>query len=177
MPRLSPRLLLLSGILLVALRIVVPLSSSSPSQPPVAAPAVTVAVDTPPELEDVNREVERLRDRLTDRARATTPRRDPFRFADPVPSTTFGASTAAIDAILPAEPVRPAIAWPVLVAILSSGDSAAPVYRAVFEDAAGVVHVRSTGQSIGGVTVDAVTGDVVTVVHGASGESTQLTLR
>lgn len=176
MSRVSPRLLLVLGALLVALRVVVPLSSSSSSQPPVATPVAPV-VDVPPELEDVNREVERLRDRLSDPARAIAPRRDPFRFGDPAQSAFVDATSSAVDPMPFAEPVRAAIAWPVLVAVLSSGDAAALVHRAVLEDTSGVVHVRATGESIAGFTVDAVTGDVVTVVHRASGESTQLTLR
>ena len=177
MPRLSPRLLVLLGVLLVALRIGVPLSSSPP-QDAATTRSVVEAPELPmaPELEDINREVDRLRDRLAEPGRAIAPARDPFQFANRGDDRVVDARRFIDNA--PADPERraPAMVWPTLVAILSSGSDASPARRVVIEDAAGIVHVRSIGEAHGDITISAIGADHVTLVHAPSGASTRLVL-
>jgi hypothetical protein len=176
MTRVTPRLLLAIGALLLVAWVVVPLSSSPPSQ--IAAPAASAGAPlapVAPELDEINREVDRLRDRLAEPVRNTTPVRDPFEFA-PAPAERFNARRPDDDLFV-REPERPAIVWPPLVAILSSGSDASPTRRAVLEDASELVQFRSVGEVMGDVVVTAITADTVTLTHTPSGESTQVALR
>ena len=182
MSRVSPRLLLLLGALIVALRVGGTLSSSPASQASPPAPAETIApLAALPELEAIDREVDRLRDRLAAPARADAPRRDPFQFADARPHPGRApASSVGDEARLVRETesaAEPVVAWPVLVAILATGGADAPTYRNALLDAADLVQVRAAGESLGLVVVEAVTADEVTLVHQGTGVSTRLTLR
>jgi hypothetical protein len=82
----------------------------------------------------------------------------------------------AADAFVP-EAARPIIAWPSLVAILSSGSDASPTRQAVFEDTTGLMQFRSAGEAMGDIAVTAIAADTVTLTHTPSGESTQVALR
>lgn len=176
MTRVTPRLLLAIGALLLVVWVVVPLSSSPPPQR--AAPAASAVAPLPPiapELDEVNREVDRLRDRLAEPVREVTPVRDPFQFGA-APAGRFDARRPEDDPFV-REPERPAIVWPPLVAILSSGSDASPTRQAVLEDAAELVQLRSVGEAIGDIVVTAIAVDAVTLTHAPSGESTRVALR
>lgn len=177
MTRVTPRLLLAIGASLLVAWVVVPLSSSPPPQ--TAAPttaSATSPLPIPPELDAINREVERLRERLAAPVSETTPTRDPFQFTAP-PVERFTGRRPADDRFAPIpEPERPAIAWPSLVAILSSGPDAAPARQAVFEDASELVQLRSVGEAIGDIVVTEIAADEVTLTHAPTGESTRVML-
>jgi hypothetical protein len=176
MTRVTPRLLLAVGALLLAAWLVVPLSSSPPPQTQAQTTGVVAPpVAAPPELDEINREVDRLRERLAEPVRVTTPARDPFQFAEP-PAAPVIALPPATDVFTPASD-RPTIAWPSLVAILSSGSDASPTRQAVLEDAAEVMQFRSVGEAIGDIVVTAIDADAVTFTHTPSGESTRAALR
>ena len=175
MGRVTSGLLLLVGALLVVTWVVAPASSAPPQVVVSAPPSATATPTSSPELDEINREVDRLRLRLSTPVRDVSPSRDPFQFetrrvaAEPMatPSREFVTEPVA----------APLVTWPTLVAILSSGTDAQPELRAVFEDEAQLVQIRSAGDLIGDVTVVAVADDVVELTHVASGAATRVTLR
>lgn len=118
----------------------------------------------------IDREVDRLTERLSVAGRVQAPLRDPFQFETPA-----GVDVDGRDPI-PSEPfVRVLrVAWPRLVAILTSADANAPV-RAVLEDAQAIVQIRSAGETIGEITIADVTRDGVLLTH-SSGVSRRVTL-
>jgi hypothetical protein len=175
MTRVSPRLLLAFAALLLVAWIVVPVSTSPPSSAPGSPAAVLQELTPSPELEAINREVDRLRDRLAEPARNTVPVRDPFQFAESERVRLELPPAGEPSPIMVA--AAPVVAWPRLVAILASGDDAAPVWRAVFEDRAQLVQIRSVGETIGDVAVTDVSGDSATLTHTPSGETTRVPLR
>jgi hypothetical protein len=176
MTRVTPRLLLALGALLLAAWLVVPLASSPPPQVQAQTTgSVAPPVSSAPELDEINREVDRLRERLAEPVRDTTPARDPFQFAEPPAAPVTPRAQAADD--FTREPDRLRIAWPSLVALLSSGSDASPTRQAVLEDASEVMQFRSVGEAVGDIVVTAIDADAVTFTHTPSGESTQVALR
>lgn len=177
MTRVNPRLLLALGAVVLVAWVAAPQSSSPPPQVAVTTPAVASADPVSPEIEQINREVDRLRDRLTEPARATEPVRDPFQFIEPRVHRAASqprTEPARIDVPVPAPST---VSWPSLVAILSSGNDRSPSHQVVLEDASELVQFRSAGEAMGDIVVTAITADQVTLTHSPSGESTQLTLR
>lgn len=173
----TTRLLLLVVLPLAGLRIVVPLASSPEAQLPAPAPPAPLSAAVSPEVAEVDREIERLISRLSEPAQLPAPRRDPFRFVDAAPPALRNTFRDDAETFAPPESIRPSVNWPILVAILTSGDNDAPIRRAVFEDVAGIVHVRSAGESLDGFRVEAVDSDAVTVVHEVTGLTTGLSIR
>lgn len=123
-----------------------------------------------PEVAAIDREVDRLTERLAVVAEARPPARNPFEFAaatresSPMSEPLSSAPFVAV----------PHVQWPRLVAILSNAGDDQPL-RAVFEDAQQLIRIRSVGESVGDVTVEAVAADAVTLSH-VSGVSRRLTL-
>lgn len=175
--RVNPHPLLALGAVLVVAWVVAPLSSSPPPQAVVERPAAPSPEPTAPEIDEINREVDRLRDRLAEPTRAVEPSRDPFQFVESRADRAATPRHAEAPSVVAAEPPRAIIVWPSLVAILSSGTDAAPSHRAVLEDVSELVQFRSTGEAMGDIVVTAIAADQVTLTHVPSGESTQLTLR
>lgn len=171
MGRLTTSFLFGAGVLILVTWVVA--SASSPPQEPRRESAGSPPPALP-ELDAINREVDRLRERLATPAPESTPQRDPFQFEDTAtPDTGIGRpQDVAVDT--PAEPV---LQWPVLVAILESGDEAQPSRRAVFEDTRQLIQIRSTGETLGGFSVTAVDADVVSLTHITSGQSVRLSVR
>lgn len=169
MARLTSLLLLGAGALVLVTWLVSP-AVSSPPQP--AAPVNAAAVL--PELDSINQEVDRLQARLAPSPVADVIR-DPFQFA----STYASANRVVVPALDDASmtPVRLAVTWPKLVAILSSGTDAVPVVQAAFEDANHVIQLRSEGDLIDGVRIDRITTDAVTVTASSVGQTTTLVIR
>jgi hypothetical protein len=155
--------------------VVVPLSSSPPSQPE-AAVATVPPEPAAPELDAINREVDRLRERLSEPARHATPTRDPFQFVAS-PSALAVMRPAEPASLAPPEPPEPAIAWPSLVAIVAGGNDVAPTFQAVLEDASDIVRLRSVGETVGDIVVTDITVVAVTLTHTPSGDSTLVALR
>lgn len=164
---------MLAALLLATAWVVVPVSTSpTPStQTPLAAPAPP-SVPVAPQIEALDREVDRLRDRLVEPVSAPVISRDPFQFA-----AARDVPRLVVSEMPVAESQPLAIAWPSLVAILRSGSDAAPTMRAVFEDRSQVVQFRSTGEALGDIVVTTITTESVTLTHTPSGQATTVTLR
>jgi hypothetical protein len=146
------------------------LASGSP-RPAAAQMAPVVPVPAPvPEVAAIDREVDRLTERLAVVTRAEAPARNPFEFAD------AARESRAVSDEFPSEPyvTAPHVQWPRLIAILSTGEGGQPL-RAVFEDARQLIRIRSAGELMDEVTIDAITPDGVTLSH-VSGLSRRLTL-
>jgi hypothetical protein len=173
MRRVTSGLLFLVGALLVVTWVVAP-ASSAPPQVAVTAPSPPPPPFSP-ELDAINREVDRLRQRLASPVPDLAPARDPFQFVEPRVSAEREAERSEPLVIEPV--VATFTTWPTLVAILSSGSDAQPELRAVFEDGSQLVHIRSVGDTIDEVTVTAVASDVVELTHVPSGITTLVTLR
>jgi hypothetical protein len=173
MIRVSRRLqLMLAALLLVAAWVVVPVSTSPTPRPQVPPPAPVPVVPVAPQLEALDRELDRLRDRVVEPAPAPVASRDPFQFAAARGMSPLPASEPSV-----AEPPLATVAWPSVVAILRSGSDSAPTMRAVLEDGQQVVQFRSAGEALGDVVVTAITAETVTLTHPPSGQSTTVTLR
>jgi hypothetical protein len=173
MIRLTPRLqLMVAALLLAGAWVVVPVSTS-PTPEAQAPRAVPVpAVPVAPQLEALDRELERLRDRVVEPVTAPVASRDPFQFA---PERDVPHGFVSEPSVAESQP--PAVAWPPVVAILRSGSDSAPTMRVALEDGSQVVHFRSAGDTIGDVVVTAITAETVTLTHTPSGQSTTVTLR
>ena len=122
-----------------------------------------------PEVAAIDREVDRLTERLAVVAEARPPARNPFEFAATRESSPMSEPLSSAPFV-----TVPHVQWPRLVAILSNAGDDQPL-RAVFEDAQQLIRIRSVGESVGDVTVEAVAADAVTLSH-VSGVSRRLTL-
>ena len=169
MARVTSSVLLAAGALLLVTWLVSPAASAPPQQLSIDTPPA----QAPPELDDINREVDRLRERLATTAVVAPPARDPFQFA-PLPSAR---RLDAPEEFHPPIAFEPPIVWPELVAILSSGPASAPTHQAAFEDSAHAMQILSAGGTLDGFLIDSVTGDAVVVSHSATGRTSQLSLR
>jgi hypothetical protein len=168
MARVTSSVILAAGAILLVTWLVTPAASGPPRQSSVDAPAIAA----PPEIEAIDREVERLRDRLDTTVVIAPPARDPFQFV-PLPS----ARRPELPDQLPVPTVfEPTIVWPALVAILSSGPSATPTFQAAFEDDAHTIQILSSGASLDGFVIEEVTGDTVLISHPATGRTSRLSL-
>lgn len=170
MARLTSLLLLGAGALLLVTWLVAPATSSP--QATVPSPPFSPL----PELIAINSELDRLETRLAAPA-APGVTRDPFQFAS---SPHAVSANERRDSVAPnAQPtaVRPAVTWPRLVAILSSGTEANPVRRAVFEDANALLQIRSVGEAIDDARVDRITDDAVIVTSLSAEQTTSLSIR
>ena len=174
MIRLTPRLqLTVAALLLAAAWVVVPVSTSPTPEGQTLRATPAPVVPVVPQLEALDRELDRLRDRVVELEAAPVPSRDPFQFAavhDDVPRDLMGEPSVA-------ELQPQAVAWPSVVAILRSGPDSAPTLRAVLEDRSQIVQFRSAGDALGDVVVTAITAETVTLTHTPSGQSTTVTLR
>lgn len=122
-----------------------------------------------PEVAAIDSEVDRLTERLAVVAEARPPARNPFEFAATRESSPMSEPLSSAPFV-----TVPHVQWPRLVAILSNAGDDQPL-RAVFEDAQQLIRIRSVGESVGDVTVEAVAADAVTLSH-VSGVSRRLTL-
>lgn len=167
MARLTSLLLLGAGALVLVTWLVAPASSAPPQ-------AATAPVPAMPEIDRINHELDRLHARV---APQPGPRvvRDPFQYESQ--TITPSADSDADDTDAESSVRRPAVSWPRLVAILSSGNAIAPEHRAVFEDANGIIQILNAGEIMGGVRVDRITTDEVFVTATSVDEATSLSVR
>lgn len=170
MARVTSLLLLAAGAVVLVTWLVSPAASAPPQAAP---PRTTSTLDT--DIAAIDQEVDRLNARLPD-VPLTAITRDPFQFASPMPEPDALASAAPDDAMMP-QLSAPPIAWPRLIAILSSGTDEQPTRQAVFEDLNQIVQIKSVGETIDGVRVDAITADAVTVTVPSSEQTTRLSIR
>ena len=173
MARVTSTLLLLSGALLLVTWLAAPASSAPPAQ---ATPLVRTIDEVKPVLDDVNEQVDRLKERLAGQVEYPTPTRDPFRFAEPVRSVRPESVPEFVrqleSMMVSAEP-----AWPRLVAILSSHTDGQPSLRAAFSTSDERIAIVSAGGSVGGFTVADVTSDSIRLTDPVTGQSTRITLQ
>lgn len=168
MTRATSALLVLAGTLLLATWLAAPATSA-----PQAAPRRVVPADAipPPELDDVNAEVARLRSRLESRAAFPEPTRDPFHFGTRPRATRLAVAEPAPAPVVVEEAV---VAWPTLVAILTS--AADGTFQAAIADDDDALHVLAVGDKVAGFTVAEISADAVTLTEPTSGRSRQLSV-
>jgi hypothetical protein len=155
--------LLIAGTLLLA-------SWVAAGDPPARQTAAAERVDQiAPLVEDVNSQVELLRERLAVQRRFSTPRRDPFRFSprrEPVPVTP--------DIAVPIpEPAPPPL--PQLVAILTDKTEAGVTRRAVFA-VSGSVHIVKPGDVVERFVVARIDADSVELTERATSAAFRLSI-
>src|SRR5690606_6304352 len=170
MARLTSLLLLGAGALVLVTWLVAPASSQPPPVPPPAAAAVPAF----PDLDSIVTSLERLSRHDAADVDGTVMTRDPFQFAS-ASTEPSAAERASVDAARLLGPDVSPVAWPRLVAILSSGPAEATVRRAVFEDARQLVRIVDEGGLVADVHVDRITATSVTLTA-ASGETTHLSI-
>lgn len=170
MARVTSLLLLAAGAVVLVTWLVSPAASA-----PQVAAARDATVARASEIDTIEREVDRLHTRLPDPSSAVVVR-DPFQFASSASASHSRPSAAPGSPSLP-RPIAAPVVWPRLVAILSSGTDEHPVRQAVFEDANQTIQIRSTGESIDDVRVDAITADAVVVTVPSSEQTTRLSIR
>jgi outer membrane murein-binding lipoprotein Lpp len=143
----------------------------APAAPPKSLPAINAAelaaIDqTQSTVDEVNAQVDRLRERLSAPPNYPAPTRDPFRFgktADPAPPKPAPAPSVA-----PAAPVVAAPALPRLVAIVSDTTDAGSIRSAVLsvgED----VQIVKMGDSVSKLVVQNIGVDVIELADPVSG--------
>jgi hypothetical protein len=151
--------LVLASASLFVERLVSPASSAPEPRAVVAAPPdQTQAV-----VAEVDREVERLRDRLDTVPEISAPRRDPFTFG----RTPERPRSSAPTPLLVAPDIPPQPALPKLVAILSATENGSPERTAVIalgDD----VQFKRAGDEIGAYVVQSVTADRLVLIDPAS---------
>jgi hypothetical protein len=172
MKRLTSALLLGGGVLLVSY-------ISAPAAPtPAVAPvplAVMMDIDaTAPLAAELTQETEQLRARLTNVPASPTAKRDPFNFGvmrrTPRPAAPVTAAPEVV-----AEPSAPPIAWPSLVAVLTSGGET-PTHTAVL-GVGDSIEMLTVGGTHNGFLVTGVTATSVELVHAATNTATRLSIR
>lgn len=170
MTRLVSVLSLFAGASLLVVWLATPATSAPPQHP---LPAVTPMDQVLPIVADVNAQVDRLRERLSDRAPYPPPSRDPFRFVAPTrPAPTPSPIMATPIPLLPDAPLAPR-----LVAILTNNDVTGTATRgAVLADLDDDVQFVAAGDAIGGFIVAEVLDDAVVLKDARSGVSVRLTL-
>lgn len=170
MARLTSLILLGAGALVLVTWLVAP-ATSSPQVPRVATPT------PPPDLVQINQELDRLQSRLAPPARPVIVR-DPFQFAASSRSSDAAPGRAVDnDDDTQAVPPQPAVSWPRLVAILTSGAEPARDVRAVFEDRHGIIQILNAGDTIDDVRVDRITAEDVLLATMTGDQTTRLALR
>lgn len=168
MARATSVLLLSGGTLLLVIWLVSPADSA----PQLASPRPRVAeAPLPPELEDVNAQVERLRARLDQVVEFPEPSRDPFRFA-PRPRASRPVAEISAPVVPVAAPIM--VEWPSLVAILTTSTGGEMQAALSSSDE---LHVIGVGGRIGTFTVSEISADTIQVTDSVSGQSTRLVLR
>ena len=122
-------------------------------------------------LADLDAQVARLTDRLSQPSGYPEPVRDPFRFGrstdrpEPAPTSPVDLGPA------PPAPIR----LPKLVAILAALGEGQPQRSAVFSEGDGV-RIATSGESVAGLTIGAITDDGVTLLDPANGTRFQIAL-
>ena len=169
----------LAAIIVFAAAVLLSTHILAPAEPPrsqpIASSADLAAIDqTTPVVDEVNAQVNRLRERLASPPAYPAPTRDPFRFgkrAEPAqPKAPMPAAPAGIPPIIPA-PVLPR-----LVAIISNATDAGPVRTAVLALGDDVQIVKS-GDSISKLVVRSIGADGVDLVDPVSGALFKISLQ
>ena len=162
MSRFASAILVLGGAaLLLAWQVSPATSSPDPAPRPVESPLDQVQ----PVIADVDVQVDRLRERLTDPPKYPPPTRDPFNFGARPEPARVSAPAPAVEAA-PAPPPPPPL--PRLVAIVSTPTDGGLLRTAVFAMGDDVQIVKP-GEKVGALVLRSVGLDTVTVVDPATG--------
>lgn len=173
MHRLTSALLLGAGVLFTSY-------ISAPAAPTPAparvSPAELAEIEAMvPLAQDVAQETDRLRARLAAAPAPPVARRDPFNFGAVRRPDRPVAPAAHAELRAPAVEAAPPIAWPSLVAVLTTAGDA-PVFTAVLGIGDGVEMLKKGGE-INGFLVRDVTPSSVELIHVATTTVTRLSLR
>jgi hypothetical protein len=169
-------IVIFAGAVLISTRILAPAASPRPL-PPLSAADLAGFAQTTAMVDQVNAQVDRLRERLATPPSYPAPTRDPFRFgtkAEPAPKAPAPAPRPA-----PAVVAAPAISMPPLprlVAIVSNNTDAGPSQRAVV--AAGEdVQILKIGDMVSRFVVRSIGVDSVELADSASGATFKISLQ
>ena len=168
-------ILLFAGAVLFSTHILAP---AAPSHPRLVVSSTDLAaiIQAKPIVDEVNAQVDRLRERLARPPEYPAPTRDPFRFgkrAEPTPPK------AAKPALAPALVMTPAISAPVLprlVAIVSNATDSGLLRSAVLASGDDV-HIVKSGESIGKLVVRSIGVDAVELADPVSGVTFKISLQ
>ena len=169
----------LSAIVIFAGAVLVSTHILAPAAPPPAPAALTSAdlaaiAQTAPVVEQVDTQVDRLRERLAAPPAYPQPLRDPFRFGQRTePPRPKPASAPAAIVELPA---APAPALPRLIAIATNMTDGSPVRSAVLS-AGDDVQVVKTGDTYGKFLVRTIGADAVELTDPAAGSTFKISLQ
>jgi hypothetical protein len=168
-------IVIFAGAVLIATRILAPAASPHPL-PPLSAADLAAVAQTSAIVDEVNAQVDRLRERLASQPVYPAPTRDPFRFgakpepAPPKPPTPAPPSRPAIV-------VAPAIApLPRLIAIVSNNTDAGPSQRAVVA-AGDDVQILKIGDTVSKFVVRSIGVDMVELADSVSGATFKISLQ
>ena len=165
---------LFAGAVLLSTHILAPAAPPRP-QPAINAADLAAIDRTKSMVDEVNAQVDRLRERLARPPEYPAPTRDPFRFGKRVEP----ASPRPAPALAPAAVAAPAIsapALPRLVAIVSNATEAGPSRTAVLavgED----VQLVTAGESVSKLVVRSIGADVVELADPVSGATFKISLQ
>lgn len=153
---------------------------SAPAAPTPEAPRVSLAtmaeIDAlAPFADDVAQETERLRARLAAVPAAPVARRDPFNFGAGRRPERPARTNPRPHNETPVVEATPAIAWPVLVAVLTDAGET-PVFTGVLGAGDGITMVKR-GAILGGFRIGDITSTSVELIHVATHTVTRLSIR
>ena len=172
MKRLSA-IVIVAGAVLVSTHILAP-AASPPAPAAVTAADVAAIAQTTPVVEQVDAQVDRLRERLATPPVYPPPVRDPFRFGQRTEPAR--PKPAAAPSVVVERPAAPAPALPHLVAIATNVIGGTSVRTAVLA-AGDDVHVVKTGDTYGTFVVLAIGADGVELTDPAAGSTFKISLQ
>jgi len=176
MPRLLA-IVIFAGAVLISTRILAPAAAPRPL-PPLSAADLAAFAQTTAMVDEVNAQVDRLRERLASPPSYPAPTRDPFRFgakAEPAPPKPPAPAPRPAAAVVAA----PAISMPPLprlVAIISSSTDAGSSQRAVVA-AGDDVQILKIGDTVSRFVVRSIGVDAVELADSASGATFKISLQ
>jgi hypothetical protein len=166
-----------SGAVVLSTHIIAPAEPPA-SRPEVLAAALNAAAQSRPLLENVDAEVDRLRERLAAPPDYPAPARDPFRFGAAPPRSPGARAAAeardAAEAAAPPAPTAPAL--PQLIAIATDAVEGAVVRSAVLA-VGGDVQVVRAGEVFSRFSVASVGENDVELLESSTGQAFRISLR
>jgi len=162
-----------AGAVVLSTHILAP-ARTTPNRPSVRPDDLQARLDqSSPAVDQMNTEVEKLRERLLTPPSYPPPTRNPFRFGEP-PEPPRPKSVAPVAPAI-VTPPPPAPELPRLVAITSAIVDGAAIYSAVFaigDD----VHLSKVGETIAGLEIRSIAVDSVELAERATGATFKISL-
>ena len=162
-----------AGAVLLSTHILAPAAPPKPL-PEINAAELAVIDQTQSTVDEVNAQVDRLRERLSPPPSYPAPTRDPFRFGKTVEPGTPKPAPAP-PAVAPAAPSAPVQVLPKLIAIVSDTTDAGSIRTAVLSVGDDVQIVRA-GDSISKLVVQSIGVDVIELADPVSGSTFKILL-